>query len=1382
MAQQSLVWTALPNGYSADGRLRLSVLLSPRLYPDLDSQRLGSFGEWIDWPTTLRQAQFAVSCNDKTVTVAGDGTGSPNVLDDRLGVADSAAWAALFTRTLFVRPYEFDDFSGRAVISFDASAVSELVQSLYTDLAARADDNMPLISSFSESDLWKAFIDALRAPIIKVHILHLGATPTSVESQQSLLEDFRAFHAPLSTALQPTPRKRLDDERIEATWQEYNRPEMPQPEDLGRPLDFHQIVSAMGSYPKLMRLLGLVVDLLLEPKSFPPSMDSSLSVAVTFPSGVLSTPLTSIGAPVTRTFLNETRFEAVSDPAALSLPLTVYPVKDRLLDLDPARFSVLQADVDGAGLKVMNFGRTLLRRQDANTYVDPATRQEDTAGAPSLRTAGLMVVQRQRGAWLTDRIKANATGNDKLQQQKTLDLCAEDLVRGYRIDIWDATAESWASLCRRTADYKLGEGPFAFGVSCEEESTIRLAATTAADSTTNNSNVSLHEALFTWSGWSLAAPPPGRNICRDAKGPDDVVDKRQDQSEADVPPGIHFTSRFKPVKGSLPRLRFGRSYWMRARAVDLAGNSLDFQSENFKGEDPAAKAVRFLRFEPVAAPVLALTSQRGNVEAPGPGESIARMAIRSYNDTAADNETPSAEYAHRAAVPPRVSVREAEQHGMLDKDGKVDASTFAMLAHDRDLDGHDPLAVVREVVLETQGPLDSSPVETTFAAHEIGRRMTYLPDPLASEVAIRIFSHPNIDPATIISIPLYRGGAWPDARAFIVELYEDPSAVPSFDADSRSLRVPLQKAGHALIRMSMKLNDQALATMGVFAWLDDEGKKAQRQRSVDGQHWMLTPWHELEVVHAVQRPLKTPDINGVSILPRTLGDTNAQPMILAQCSVASTDRLDLRSTSHEPVDDGTGPGDQQRNDVAFSVKVTDPTTYATVLDGNSDGGFPDHTIAGTDLVKINAPDAVTVGRLTAKAHEFHDTRYRRITYWFDATSRFREFLPTSLLTQQTPSGPVPTDRNLTVTGATAVTWIRSSAPPPAPQILYVLPTFTWSRDEDSIGDSVSERRGGLRVYLGRPWNVSGYGEMLGVVLPPARFSGDPDTTPVGHPLNNYVTQWGADPVWDSDVVSGIAPRGAEFSLARTSPASEGAWLPPGAPQSEADQLPGAFKVTGLPLPGLPVTDVTITVAPHDVSWSDERQLWFCDIGLDPGTAYYPFIRLALARYQPISIDGAHLSNVILADFVALTPTRWLAVATTGDPRSREVTVSGHTYRASSGSHEAAGKPGSAAVAKTSIVEVWVEQLDPRLGEDFGWQRVESATATPGPVLAPGADPSEVLWSGQVTVPEGTTSTGPCRLVVAEYEEYMVDDDTPYEPPSTRKGRRLVFVEHYRLDL
>lgn len=52
--------------------------------------------------------------------------------------------------------------------------------------------------------------------------------------------------------------------------------------------------------------------------------------------------------------------------------------------------------------------------------------------------------------------------------------------------------------------------------------------------------------------------------------------------------------------------------------------------------------------------------------------------------------------------------------------------------------------------------------------------------------------------------------------------------------------------------------------------------------------------------------------------------------------------------------------------------------------------------------------------------------------------------------------------------------------------------------------------------------------------------------------------------------------------------------------------------------------------PHDVTDDPERGLWFCDIEIDTGAAYWPFVRLALARYQPCSTEGAHLSEVVLA--------------------------------------------------------------------------------------------------------------------------------------------------------
>ncbi len=58
MATQTTLWTALPNGYSDDGRsLRFSLLVSPRLNPDFEPH-LESFPDFADWPATLAQSRF----------------------------------------------------------------------------------------------------------------------------------------------------------------------------------------------------------------------------------------------------------------------------------------------------------------------------------------------------------------------------------------------------------------------------------------------------------------------------------------------------------------------------------------------------------------------------------------------------------------------------------------------------------------------------------------------------------------------------------------------------------------------------------------------------------------------------------------------------------------------------------------------------------------------------------------------------------------------------------------------------------------------------------------------------------------------------------------------------------------------------------------------------------------------------------------------------------------------------------------------------------------------------------------------------------------------------------------------------------------------------
>ncbi len=940
---------------------------------------------------------------------------------------------------------------------------------------------------------------------------------------------------------------------------------------------------------------------------------------------------------------------------------------------------------------------------------------------------------------------------------------------------------------------------------------------------------------MSWTGWSLGAPPPGRAVGVDVGTK--PGEKPEFTDEAGELPGLDFRSRFRALPGSLPRLRYGRRYALRARAVDLAGNSLPPFEKDF-GPEPVLAAQPFLRFEPLAEPVLALARpDQGTTERPREGESMHRLAIRSFNEVF-DDPTPSAQIARRYAVPPQSTVREAELHGRLDQAGVLDPATFQMLAHDKDRDALDPAAALVEEKLALKGPLEQTAVDTTFAVWREGKALSYLPDPLAESVSAWFIGHTAIPPQETLEIPLYPAGTrWPEAQPFRIELYEDaldPLAKPAFDEAARVLRIPLAKGERATLRLSMRLQKRDLfERMGLWQWLDPATQKQIEQATLDGRCWLFTPWQDVELVHAVQRPLITPAIRELSV-ERRFGKTDALPRFLAACSLKSTDRLDLLAQWHDPDDDlkESGPNDRPRSDLAFQVKVTDERDYVAGVNALPDHSLPADENEGPETIGINSNRRDLLAR---KRHEFNDTRYRRIEYRLKGTTRYREFLPPGLLLEPDPEvAPAPylqVEQHLVVEGPPAVAWVPSSAPPPAPQVLYVVPTFGWVRSRDEAGTARSWRRGGgLRVYLDRPWNLTGYGEMLAVVLLPAEFGGDPDQAPADGTYKKFVTQWGNDLIRESPFVAGIAPTRGRFPLARWQPEPAGAWLPPGAPPSEADQKPGPFEFRLRP----PGVNAVVEIAPHDVFYDPERQLWYCDIEIDQGSSYWPFVRLALARYQPCSTDGAHLSEIVLADFMQLSADRWLTVRPEREGRVRHVTVYGQGYsdsleagRARSEVNRLTGEATSfSAMSPTSVVEVWLERLEPALGEDFGWRRVADAAVTPAAPVQNLANPTLAvvrlapeqavranqllatrdfkialveglaekwvlrppLWDGRVELPAGEAGSGRLRLVAAEYEEYLMDA----EPESTdgpdaghitrtQTGRRLVFVEHVPLD-
>ena len=176
----------------------------------------------------------------------------------------------------------------------------------------------------------------------------------------------------------------------------------------------------------------------------------------------------------------------------------------------------------------------------------------------------------------------------------------------------------------------------------------------------------------------------------------------------------------------------------------------------------------------------------------------------------------------------------------------------------------------------------------------------------------------------------------------------------------------------------------------------------------------------------------------------------------------------------------------------------------------------------------------------------------------------------------------------------------------------------------------------------------------------------------------------------------------------------------------------------------------VTICAFDVKPDIARQLWYCDIEMDSGTAYFPFVRLALARYQVNSIRGAHLSPVVLADFAQLVPNRTASVVNNPkDANQVLVTV--------------AGVPGTAGSQRQTIIEVEVEEANPAVGDELGWTPIESR----GPITLPRVNAQQ--WTGSVTLPAPTGKQ--YRLVIKEFEVFNIlkEADSAQSP---RKDKRV----------
>jgi hypothetical protein len=1380
MGTTRIVATVLPAGLepavAGAPMARFSVHFAPRLTPATVTENvLSAFTELLHWPLWA-PTNVGLEFRDASEASLGIFTGSI-----RLSPApDAGLWNALFTSTMPVEPFDTTAFQGKFSASkyrtFPASALHDWQQEWLSNLLIDHETTPPSPTELgtllgptvlvSNTDRAKVVLSAIdqaypqgAVPFGKV--VPSGPGRPLAGQSDSVLAD----HLQLLTFLEP---------RTSATYMAAN-PTLTPPT-----VDFHRAMALLADHPTLLRKLGLVMDFDLV-GSVPSNARFVRVVPDTF--GNL---LPLIEAP--DTVIDPGAFLAIADQGS---DLT----SDRMVDLSTTvgaqnapHWKVVSLDVEGTGVKTAALAHTVsktisLSPSSGNT---PAT-----LDTPAPRHGGLRLLRTDRAAKVVSAFQRSA---DRLGLPVAGDakLFLDDLLRGYRVDVWDATLGAWHTLSARDRGYLAGGGSFSFSALDSspltgfytDEAVVSTAVTSTADHTAVNPDMFVGESLFEWSGWSLATPRPGKSLA--SNGSSTPVANADSTS-----PELGMTVKVTQPAGTLPRLRFGRLYRFRLRTADLAGNgpTLVGVGTSLGTAGHPTDLTPYLRYDPVPSPVL--LQQAPITE----GETLTTWVARSHyleTEAFAPFTGPT-----RHVVPPSATAHTVEMHGALDPLPAIDS--YALLTQ---RDGQQMALGASPAWMPNPytGVLDPSSTSGTpvlyFTAPVV--QPPWLVDPMSTGMRLAGGGTSNtvtFDPTVATN--------WYDARGWrVIMVPSAPGSSFGFvtDGPNRIIEVHVPQGEQFDVALSSTPNSAMidhLAASHLLSLRAPVDLAARQARILAGVNRQVTPPNPLFFVHAVKVPLSDPSVDGPSTsVTRAAKSTAATFAGSVNLHPKSTGRIDIAMTWKEPIDTlGNAP---TTHDGAASLPhlqvpypaVGNPTTEAyaglrqefgdtkhrkVLMTAMATTRYASYFLRSVDILLGTSPTTLIQGSETGvqqRSVRVVDTTSTRVLE--EGTDFVVDYTAGTIAALGTYSGnvqvrfvPTPVSTT-TVPGAEATVHVPASAPPLVPLVADVVPTFDdgpWSwypSPRRRLGHQRTRDGRVLRIYLDRPWFTSGEDEVLGVVLAQAPSKAitihngvtvqgtgpNPVPDPIGQ---HYTSAWGRDPLVMGDATP-TALNATNFPLAFSSPIY-GKW-------AQNQSVPG--------------TSLTCIVVPHQVAYDTVRHQWYADVAVNLGTAYRPFVRLALVRFQPYAIAGAHVSPVVLVDAAQLSPNRTMIVTGTGSTRS--VTLRGPGYAT-------ANRPLNAVpVARrwtkpAAQVQVQV-QSKPTTGPmastdpDVGWLDVPNRLYNLARNPNLGADRFTAFSAAgiNITVPAGSH----CRLLVREYEVES------HPVLSTAPRRRLVFADSYVL--
>mgnify|MGYP005836300985 CR=1 FL=1 len=454
-------------------------------------------------------------------------------------------------------------------------------------------------------------------------------------------------------------------------------------------------------------------------------------------------------------------------------------------------------------------------------------------------------------------------------------------------------------------------------------------------------------------------------------------------------------------------------------------------------------------------------------------------------------------------------------------------------------------------------------------------------------------------------------GSWPNQQSLLLNVQPGAGASTA-SGDTFTMNLVPGEIDDAFL--SSTVSSDRIEDFGLAGFVPSARRtEAQfRQRIAEGVNWMVTPTRSITMVFATQIPEQDPAVVR-PVAARTRGGTFANVAGMLRTHTWTTASVDFVAKWVDQVDlleeTRREAAEVVREQVAFKVKVDRARNQPV-----AEQGFNEQ-------------------------QEFNDTKHRRVKYDLIGHTAFRQYFPRNW--------PLPNDPNTAFTRTTTDAFevvIPSSRRPDPPVVEYVVPAFNWSTTRNANSASSTRSGGTVRVYLRRPWFSSGNDEKLAVVL--LRRGGVVTANAPEDPrIAHFNTKIGADPIFRAgNVPAALTPA----NFIGSEPPRDNLFV---------EELGDAGVALAVPYP---------------VEFDADKQMWYADVQINFGSEVYtPFVRLALARYQPFSVDGLHLSRLEVADIIQLQMSR-TAVVTFSGPRTVRAEVIGQSGETTVGGNFAIG--------------------------------------------------------------------------------------------------------------